>query len=54
MNIPPNQVACDHSWGDHGESLHCVKCGISRDIARLVGKAIHRASTRSKMLNPKP
>lgn len=54
MIIPKEQLACDHSFGEDGSSMFCVKCKIDRDIARLVGKAIHRADIRSKMEKPNP
>lgn len=34
------QKNCDHDFGESGELETCSKCGITRDIARMVGMAV--------------
>lgn len=43
MTLTEQQKTCDHHFGERGESDTCTKCGLARDVARLVGKAILRA-----------
>lgn len=42
MILTEQQKTCDHHFGESGEHQLCTKCGLDRDIARLVGKAVHR------------
>lgn len=43
MTLTEQQKTCNHHFGDQGEYMTCTKCQLDRDMARLVGKAIHRA-----------
>lgn len=49
MILSDNQKTCDHHFGENGESMECTKCQLHRDMARIVGMAIHRAIMRQKM-----
>lgn len=42
MEVTPQQTRCDHHFGDRGEQQNCTKCGLDRDLATIVGKAIWR------------